>query len=85
MRTGLKMAKPKRVGPGRCDCCGCLMVLVKLRDRLGHIESLPRLGWRCLICNRVVDVHSTLHRRARPRATPCTDGVRMRGVRGQPV
>jgi hypothetical protein len=71
MRTEPKMAKAKQVGPGRCDRCGCLMVLVRLHDHLGNSEPLRRVGWRCLICDRIVDLHSIVIRHEpQPYTTP---------------
>jgi hypothetical protein len=58
MRGGSKMAKAKQVGPGRCERCGYLMVLVRWPDHQAPIEPLRRRGWECLICNRIVDLHS---------------------------
>jgi hypothetical protein len=58
----ITQVKCKPVGPGRCDHCGCLMVLVRLHDDLGNIEPLRRVGWRCLICDKIVDLHSLVNR-----------------------
>lgn len=51
----------KRIGcAGRCDRCSRLMVMVRLQDPFG--ETNPRVGWQCLICGKVVDLHSLAHR-----------------------
>ena len=56
-------AGARKICPGRCDRCGCLVVLVRLQDQLSEIEPLRRVGWRCLMCDRIVDLHSIVNRR----------------------
>lgn len=52
----------KKSCPGRCERCGRLMVMVRLQDRLEEGGPRHLMGWRCLICGKVVDLHSLGHR-----------------------
>ncbi len=56
----------KKICPGRCDRCGRLMVMVRLQDRLGEEGARPLVGWKCLICGKVVDLHSLTHHHELP-------------------
>lgn len=63
----MKAVRPgiKKASPGRCLRCGCLMVMVRLQDRrIAGLEGEPQrlVGWQCLICGKVVDLHSLVHR-----------------------
>lgn len=63
----MKAVKPgiKKASPGRCQRCGCLMVMIRLQDRrLAGLEGEPHCvrGWQCPICGTVVDLHSLVHR-----------------------
>jgi len=60
---------------GRCERCGRPMVMIRLHDWLDEGGPRPLVGWRCLVCGKVVDLHSLAHRhelleREAPRRCP---------------
>ncbi len=55
----------RKQSPGRCDHCGCLMVLVRLRDWESEHLSAGQVGWQCLVCNRTLDRETMAQRQER--------------------
>ncbi len=50
-------AKCERACPGRCNRCGPLMVMIRLQDRPNMRWAGRTVGWHCLICGKVENLH----------------------------
>lgn len=37
--------------PGRCDCCGHLMIMLRVNDLFTSLRSTQ---WHCLLCDRTL-------------------------------
>lgn len=49
MKKHLDKSQP--LTPGRCHCCGHLMIMLRLNDPFMDASSPQGLGWRCLFCD----------------------------------
>jgi hypothetical protein len=63
-------AKRQLLGPGRCHCCGRLMIIARLSDPILEGDAPRSIGWRCLVCGRTVGLEAMNRRQEELLAWP---------------
>lgn len=56
-----RRAKGEPLQSDPCRCCGRLMVISLVPRDMREPWAEHRMGWRCLICDKVIDLHAFGH------------------------